>query len=413
MSLPTTLHNIFVKVPLTAANLPQLSPGEVQYAVEENVKLYKEDQKVAKGCLIKVTTHRIIWTDPNQGVAWGLPLSRIVNTFTTSEGMFRVKYFTVIQLSNLEDITTKGPTIRFAFSGRQGEDEFTKKIQTVLGKRIWEQKQQEELLKTTSVITGTGKIILNNTSTSTFSTTKAGIAGIQRAAASKQRRHKTMTTEAFGDLESLMEQAKHMVDLIEQYTATAASKKQTNSTSTKKEDDKFESILDHMGIANPVTKETSGSVYMQELSRQLADFVIRLLTATSSGGMMQLVEVYCAFNRARGSELVTPEDVLKACKMFKSLKLPLRLAKFESGVLVLQLIDNANNDSGLQQKIVDLIHRNGDWGFTTATTISTELKIALFVAQVELVAAEKNNLVVRDSTINFGTQWFLAKPFML
>ena len=51
--------------------------------------------------------------------------------------------------------------------------------------------------------------------------------------------------------------------------------------------------------------------------------------------------------------------------MFKSLKLPLRLAKFESGVLVLQLIDNANNDSGLQQKIVDLIHRNGDWGFTT------------------------------------------------
>ena len=52
-----------------------------------------------------------------------------------------------------------------------------------------------------------------------------------------------------------------------------------------------------MGIANPVTKETSGSVYMQELSRQLADFVIRLLTATSSGGMMQLVEVYCAFNR--------------------------------------------------------------------------------------------------------------------
>jgi ESCRT-II complex subunit VPS36 len=65
-----------------------------------------------------------------------------------------------------------------------------------------------------------------------------------------------------------------------------------------------------MGIANPVTKETSGSVYMQELSRQLADFVLRLLDASSSsGGMMQLVEVYCAFNRARGTELITPDDL--------------------------------------------------------------------------------------------------------
>ena len=34
----------------------------------------------------------------------------------------------------------------------------------------------------------------------TFSTAKGGIAGIQRAAANKQRRHVTMTKEAFADL---------------------------------------------------------------------------------------------------------------------------------------------------------------------------------------------------------------------
>jgi len=122
---------------------------------------------------------------------------------------------------------------------------------------------------------------------------------------------------------------------------------------------------------------------------------------------MQLIEVYCAFNRARGTELVTPEDVLKACKMFRTLKLPLRLAKFESGVLVVQLIDNKSGSAGLQQKIVDLIKRaGGEWGSTTATSVSSELKIALFVAQVELAACEKNGLVVRDSHYD-GTVFFL------
>ena len=111
-SLPPSLNGIFVSVPLTAASLPQLSSGEVQYAVEENVKLYRENEKVAKECLIKVTTHRLIWTDPEQGAAWGLPLSRIVNTFTESEGIFRVRYFTVLQLSNLESVESVGPMVR-------------------------------------------------------------------------------------------------------------------------------------------------------------------------------------------------------------------------------------------------------------------------------------------------------------
>ena len=42
----------------------------------------------------------------------------------------------------------------------------------------------------------------------------------------------------------------------------------------------------------------------------------------------------------------------------------------------------------------------------TATSVSSELKIALFVAQVELAACEKNGLVVRDSHYD-GTVFFL------
>tara|TARA_B100000780_G_scaffold238599_1_gene180078 strand:+ start:66 stop:515 length:450 start_codon:yes stop_codon:yes gene_type:complete len=148
-----------------------------------------------------------------------------------------------------------------SFGARQGEEEFTKKIQTVLSKRIWEQDEQREReeeerrrrgssgsssMDGTSTTTHDGSSSSSSSSTSSsstsiddtgriFSTSKVGIAGIQRAAKTKQRRNVKMTKEAFGDLESLMEQAKHMVDLIERYTATA---KSSSSSSSNPEADK-------------------------------------------------------------------------------------------------------------------------------------------------------------------------------
>ncbi len=43
---------------------------------------------------------------------------------------------------------------------------------------------------------------------------------------------------------------------------------------------------------------------------QLADFLA--LHLDKAQGVMTLPDVYCLFNRARGSELVSPEDLMKA-----------------------------------------------------------------------------------------------------
>jgi hypothetical protein len=40
-----------------------------------------------------------------------------------------------------------------------------------------------------------------------------------------------------------------------------------------------------------------------------------------TGGMMALTDVYCLFNRARGTELVSPHDLLHACELFEDEKL--------------------------------------------------------------------------------------------
>ena len=44
---------------------------------------------------------------------------------------------------------------------------------------------------------------------------------------------------------------------------------------------------------------------------------------------MTMADVYCRFNRARGMELVSPDDLTNACKMFETLKQPMRLELFD------------------------------------------------------------------------------------
>lgn len=64
---------------------------------------------------------------------------------------------------------------------------------------------------------------------------------------------------------------------------------------------------------------------------------------------MTLTDVYCRVNRARGLELLSPEDLLNASRQLASLDLSIVLRVFDSGVMVLQARSHDDNT------IVDII----------------------------------------------------------
>jgi ESCRT-II complex subunit VPS36 len=74
--------------------------------------------------------------------------------------------------------------------------------------------------------------------------------------------------------------------------------------------------------------------------------------------MMALTDVYCRVNRARGLELLSPEDLIQACHMLEQLNLPIRLRQFDSGVKVLQLQSHSDanivKNTALAVSILDL-----------------------------------------------------------
>lgn len=89
-----------------------------------------------------------------------------------------------------------------------------------------------------------------------------------------------------------------------------------------------------MGITSPVTRENAGGAYYQQLARQLAEFLGAYMPR--NGGIMTLSDIYCMFNRARGVELVSPDDVYYAAMLQQKLKLGYHVRKFDGGLIVLQ-----------------------------------------------------------------------------
>ncbi|KAJ6168456.1 Vacuolar protein sorting protein (Vps36) [Penicillium chrysogenum] len=86
----------------------------------------------------------------------------------------------------------------------------------------------------------------------------------------------------------------------------------------------------------------SESLYLSELARDLAEYLTddRKGILQREGGIMSLIDLWAVFNRSRnGVELASPSDFQKAAELWEKLKLPVRLRRFKSGLLVVQRYD--------------------------------------------------------------------------
>ena len=72
-----------------------------------------------------------------------------------------------------------------------------------------------------------------------------------------------------------------------------------------------------------------------------------------AGGILTLTDIYCLYNRARGTELVSPEDLVDACELLHTLKLGMHVRSFSSGVKVVQL--DSHREEAVSDKIVLLL----------------------------------------------------------
>ncbi|KAG8363753.1 hypothetical protein BUALT_Bualt19G0055000 [Buddleja alternifolia] len=340
---------------LTASGRPVLSSGEVECSLVSSVDLLSEDiptfPHLKSGILI-LTTHRLLWLASETTTnACFVPLSAIQHIFSAKKSiksMFhspRIRF----QVSATPDgrVTDKGGVksvvIMLIVRGKTDLDSFLAKFWDAWRGKAWE-------VSASHSGSGSGEGLSSGSLAVPLPV--VGVSGILRKEQEMWESTDKSLQDAFQDLNALMSKAKEMVMLAEKMRLKllSGSSNQTSGTNddemgTKEE---MQDWLLSVGIVSPVTKESAGALYHQQLSRQLADFV--KIPLERAGGMINMIDIYCLFNRARGTELISPDDLLQACSLWEKFDVSVMLRKFDSGVMVIQSKTHSDDEGCSQQK---------------------------------------------------------------
>lgn len=87
--------------------------------------------------------------------------------------------------------------------------------------------------------------------------------------------------------------------------------------------------------------------------------------------MMTVTDAFCRVNRARGLELLSPDDLVRAIKVSKDLGLPLQLKSFPSGLSVLHLA-SADSESAAMEAVRKQLEDAYGAGGLTAEKLSRD-----------------------------------------
>eukprot|EP00892_Ulva_mutabilis_P009863 jgi/Ulvmu1/7249/UM035_0036.1 len=224
----------------------------------------------------------------------------------------------------------------------------------------------------------------------------SGMEAIVAAKRAKASRIGRDVQSGFRDLQALRESGERLSKLAAELSSRTASDRPQEDLEVG-----LANELVDLGVINPVTKSSAGKQYHEQLSRELAFFLQQHLSKEK--GMMVLHDIFCVFNRARGMELVSPDDLRIAAELFEPLGLPTCLRVFPSGVAVVQ--DQSWSDDAVCSTIVDILNMPHpdvtcmSLGRGLAPTqYALEATVPVAVAMEQLLLAERKGFLCRDDT---------------
>ncbi len=242
-----------------------------------------------------------------------------------------------------------------------------------------------------------------------FSARTAGVGGLIRRREKELTAVGSMAEAALSDLDALMKRAGEVVAVVEKYSKIVSEKREDNIDETQSElgeRNEMENILQNIGMISPVTKLSAGRMYHQQLAQQIADLLHSNSRLARLGGMVTVTDVYCLYNRARGTELVSPDDFYQAVALFQSMPaLHLELRQFRSGVRV--IADASLTMSAVYDRLVCLARDRPFEGFSISDA-ATEFQISFIVAKEQVQSAEEAGALCRDDSFG-GIQYFENK----
>lgn len=264
-----------------------------------------------------------------------------------------------------QDVVTK-----LAFRG-SGMDSFFSKLQKILERRSTSQN--------TALV-----------DYSQPSKTIAGLGSIIRDLDAQKIHVKDQISDSLKDLNSLMNSATEMIKLIKKICDQAVNT--INSKDQSEEANIIQSFLQQLGmVENPVTEELLGhsqstnSTYHLELAKELERIIESIITKTNQASpFISLSDLYCYWNRARGSSLLSPKDVIDAASTLPKIKSTYRMTKMPAGSLVITDLSFNTRIIGIIQQTVSNLP---PWKNITAQELARLQKLSTILAKEQLAVS--------------------------
>ncbi|CAM9535031.1 unnamed protein product [Choristocarpus tenellus] len=343
---------------------------------------------------VTLTTHRLLWFEREGPTRVNMCINLWDLRAVGANRGGRFKSSSKIQLFPSGQLPVNDPAVMLAVKGR---DDFLESLQSALDRKAWVKETAAEIV---------GRRMAHSAGDTTSG---AGIAGILRRQEANRKATSEIASEAFSDLNTLIQKAKEVVAVVERYSLALREKQAEASSNASSEVDDLDNLLLNIGIASPVTKSSAGTRYHQELARQLADFLSAsrgrgatpLSLLARFGGMITLTDVFSLFNRARGTELVSPSDLLATAQLLGPVGLGMTLRRFDSGVMVIQA--DTHSDQAVSERLAK--EAKEDSGGLVATQVARNMSVSVTLAVEHLNTAERSELLCRDESVE-GTRFF-------
>ncbi|GFY94761.1 EAP30/Vps36 family protein [Actinidia rufa] len=435
---------------LTGSGRPVLHPGEVECSLLSSVDLECEENPnfpLFKSGLLIVTTHRLLWIPASATAAFAIPLAAVSHIFSSSSSSKKSMIKTMfasprvrIQVSatpegRVEEGGSRSVVITLVLRGKSDQsDSFSGKLWEAWRGRAWESAGDSG--SSSGVGVGVGGVGGGGGGGVSVRMPVVGVSGILRKEQEMWESTDKSLQDAFQDLNALMSKAKEMVMLAEKMRLKLLSGSNNQASAANDEEmgskEEMQDWLLSVGIASPVTKESAGALYHQQLSRQgverlavdngkmgviqrcgvphymftlvnvvLADFV--KVPIERAGGMVNLIDIYCLFNRARGTELISPEDLLQACSLWEKFDVPVMLRKFDSGVMVIQ------SKSYRDEELIHELQRGLPWFQLVTMTLSVFLCMSLWPAPWQALALMSHDIGVTTFALILTSKMVLLR----
>eukprot|EP00760_Papus_ankaliazontas_P021087 PhM_4_TR18635/c0_g1_i1/m.54793/K12190/VPS36, EAP45; ESCRT-II complex subunit VPS36 len=257
-------------------------------------------------CTAFLTSHRIVLVDVAAGSALGLCLSKVKSTsFRAGFGMWsRPKIRLHINPTSTTRTTTE---YTYMLSFRNGGCEtFQPKVNVAIAKLGLLKPFQSETTTTTTTTTAQRAVRSQS----------VGVGQVICTAAAKHQTTSDIVKSAFADMTAL---EACIQDVLQVCRETAAAQKQRNISDANLNacDGQLQDALISLGIEDVVVANStsSSSNFTTALSRELESWLSRALP--KFGNVMTLHDVYALYNRSRGRDMVSPQDVADAVKLIQ------------------------------------------------------------------------------------------------